>query len=395
VSSSPGPGESATLGDIPLFLTGTARSVEYAPTRISVGHIRLGSWVIQPLGSPSEDFAGHAGYLVRANYDLGFEADVPPPRWVEVGFEFSAGSAVVTDALPRSVRERSDDSAYDLSRRLCFVRAGTARDPAATGIDVPPLTPRIDCSGIGGGRISWRHTETPDDQVRHGAHPVWFCLAVPQRRRTVQVMATCRYALTSALPPDLRAVEEPDAFTIRLPVWSAARSVTASASAAVPSVTRDVGGRSPRVFVTYAHDTDEHKRSVAEFCAFLDGLGMDVRFDRQQPDIRRNWNTWTTAEMMRADFVIVIASPVYREVDRGTLAPDYHPGVQSEFNRLADLLHRDGKNWLAKILPVVLPDRSVDEIPLTFLPNIADHYVVERFTTDGARSLLRVLLAGS
>ena len=40
---------------------------------------------------------------------------------------------------------------------------------------------------------------------------------------------------------------------------------------------------------------------------------------------------------------------------------------------------------------MVLPGRTVDEIPLTFLPHIADHYKIEEFTAASAASLLDVL----
>jgi hypothetical protein len=59
---------------------------------------------------------------------------------------------------------------------------------------------------------------------------------------------------------------------------------------------------------------------------------------------------------------------------------------------LVDLLHRHRDEWTGKILPVVLPGRSPEEIPLSFLPGTADHYVVTSITDEGAASLLRVLL---
>jgi hypothetical protein len=109
-------------------------------------------------------------------------------------------------------------------------------------------------------------------------------------------------------------------------------------------------------------------------------------------DTRRNWDEWTTTQILRSDYVIVIASPAYRAAGDGTLPKGRHLGVRSEYQRLADLLHRYRDEWTKKLLPVVLPERSVDEIPLTFLPGTGDYYRVESFTPDGAASLLQVLL---
>ena len=41
---------------------------------------------------------------------------------------------------------------------------------------------------------------------------------------------------------------------------------------------------------------------------------------------------------------------------------------------------------------MVLPGRSPDEIPLSFLPGTADYYKVSSITDDGADDLLEVLL---
>ena len=44
----------------------------------------------------------------------------------------------------------------------------------------------------------------------------------------------------------------------------------------------------PRVFVTYSHDTPEHKEQVREFCTFLRSEeGIDVHVDQWDDDGRR------------------------------------------------------------------------------------------------------------
>lgn len=107
---------------------------------------------------------------------------------------------------------------------------------------------------------------------------------------------------------------------------------------------------------------------------------------------RRNWDEWTTTQILRTDYVIVVASPAYRAVGDGELTDSTrHRGIRSEYSRLADLLHRQRDQWTKKLLPVVLPGRRPDEIPLAFLPAIADYYVVPAFTLDAAAELLKVL----
>jgi hypothetical protein len=64
----------------------------------------------------------------------------------------------------------------------------------------------------------------------------------------------------------------------------------------------------------------------------------------------------------------------------------------SEYERLAELRYRDRDTWTKKILPVILPGQSRDDIPLSFLPSIADYYEITSLSAAGAADLLKVLL---
>jgi SEFIR domain len=146
----------------------------------------------------------------------------------------------------------------------------------------------------------------------------------------------------------------------------------------------------PLVFVSYVHGTDMHKQQVLEFARFLRTQGVEPVLDRWTTVARKDWYPWIVAEIQRADFVLAIASGPYREVFDGTAPPTQYRGTQAEAALLRELLHDDRGTWLPKILPVVMPGRSKDEIPLVLQPNSADRYELSAFTTDGAEELLRV-----
>jgi hypothetical protein len=78
-------------------------------------------------------------------------------------------------------------------------------------------------------------------------------------------------------------------------------------------------------------------------------------------------------------------------VGDGIAASDDHPGVQTEAGILRDLLYEDRQLWTPRILPVLLPGRSVSELPYFVLGHTLDRYSVTSFTADGARDLLDVL----
>jgi len=66
-------------------------------------------------------------------------------------------------------------------------------------------------------------------------------------------------------------------------------------------------------------------------------------------------------------------------------------GVRWEAKQLQELLYRDGDDGFGKIVPVVLPDRRVEDLPDWVLPFGGTTYKVPAFTSDAADGLLRLL----
>jgi len=147
----------------------------------------------------------------------------------------------------------------------------------------------------------------------------------------------------------------------------------------------------PQVFVSYAHDSQPHKRRVRRLCELLAESGVDVRADCLATDERRDWQVWATTQILEADFVVIVASPACLRVGDGAVSSGTHAGLQSEMRTLRELYHRDPDAWTRKMLPVVLPGRSVNEIPLFLQPYTADHFIVPSMTPAGAKDLLRVI----
>ncbi|MEU0536416.1 toll/interleukin-1 receptor domain-containing protein [Amycolatopsis tolypomycina] len=146
-----------------------------------------------------------------------------------------------------------------------------------------------------------------------------------------------------------------------------------------------------RVFVSYTHDSPEHREHVLALSDFLVRHGLDVTLDQWQPVARQDWYTWAIAGIETADHVIVVASARYREVADGYASAESNRGLQSEAALLREKLHSDRPAWTRKILPVVLPGHTPAEIPAFLQPQTADHYLVTGFTVAGCEPLLRVL----
>lgn len=143
-----------------------------------------------------------------------------------------------------------------------------------------------------------------------------------------------------------------------------------------------------RVFVCYAHENAEHKAAVHDLDDFLHSQGIDVVLDRWAEGERQDWDLWMRQKIPASDFVLVIASKTVRLVADGPVVADGR-GLRPELDLLRDL-HREG-DWWRRILPVILPGGSIDDIPSFLSPRNRDHYPVASFTVAGATSLLRVL----
>ncbi|CRK56832.1 hypothetical protein [Alloactinosynnema sp. L-07] len=363
--------------------------MDMSPNGIRLGAVELRGWQVHKLDPVPDDVSGQwSAYLVRVNYDFAVADDIPAPQWAEVRFEFPPGT-FVADALPRSVEETTSAAAYTLTSQLNFVRreAGPGRwrpGSAADTIPMPVFLSRVECTGVGGDFVRWRHVGA----LTGGTHTAGLVLLVPHGVEALAVVASGTYHLETPPELKLRPVGRRDSFTVALPTATRAQQQPL----AVVRERRERGA--PRIFISYAHDNREHKAAVRQFHDFLTDWGADVHYDQNGLDSQRNWDKWIVTGILRSDFVLPIASPAYLAASQDELPPGQHKAAEFEYLRLADLLHRERETWTKKILPVILPGRSADEIPLSFLPGIVTHHTVTSYSAEGARTLIAVLGGG-
>jgi hypothetical protein len=144
-------------------------------------------------------------------------------------------------------------------------------------------------------------------------------------------------------------------------------------------------------FISYAWDNAEHVDLVRRFWRFLRLNGIDARIDLWAAREPRDWAEWTLEQIKLSTFVLMIASPEYKIRAEGRAQPGCGRGVRWEAQFLRDLRYQDDVQARRRHLPVVLPGRSVDELPDWVLPASNTHYIVRDLTPDGARELLTYL----
>lgn len=370
-----------------LLIDGGSRGLEPAAGQVALGKVRLGAWQVHPVRPTPRDFAGLDIYLIKVNYELSLEPDVPGPNWLEVGFRFHADGGhdvAILDAIPQSVIEPQDGNAYVLDPTMSLVPAA---DGSGTPVHMPPAHPIVQAFGLGTPEPRWRHRAGAGTRVGAGSYVGWLVLAIDSGVESVTVAATARYDL----PPedtfgDLPATR-PTSFRLGLISGNDAVSLQSATAATVPAPRR----AAPRVFVSYAHDTPAHTESVRRFAEFLVEQGVDADLDQWNLEIRHDWYLWAIRRIKAADFILVVASPQCRAVGDGEVGETDNKGMQSELGLLRTLLHSGRLRWTTRILPVVLPGGAVDDIPLFLSPWTGDHYRIAELDVAGAEDLLRAL----
>ncbi|GLY36704.1 hypothetical protein Amsp01_027280 [Amycolatopsis sp. NBRC 101858] len=146
------------------------------------------------------------------------------------------------------------------------------------------------------------------------------------------------------------------------------------------------------MFFSYSHDTQAHKDHVRRFATFLHSrIGLEVVLDQWYDGSRIDWSLWATRHLKAADFVIAVASPRYRERADGDAPPDEGRGAQYESAMLRNKMTKDIEDGTRRILPVVLPGGSIDDIPEFLNPYSMTRYEIAEFTDEGVADLLAAI----
>ncbi|MFF7188181.1 TIR domain-containing protein [Streptomyces sp. NPDC008222] len=159
-------------------------------------------------------------------------------------------------------------------------------------------------------------------------------------------------------------------------------------------MTRTEPSDAPRVFISYAHEDDggAHADQVRELYQLLRANHVDAQWDGVAAEQRQNWPKWMVKEAEQADFVLVIASPAYKLRAEGTEAPGVGRGVAWETGLLEEYVYRHHRTWHRRVLTVVLPGGSPDDLPAYLLTTAVPPFIIDHLTREGAEKLLRYLL---
>ena len=144
----------------------------------------------------------------------------------------------------------------------------------------------------------------------------------------------------------------------------------------------------PKVFISYSHDSGEHRARVMSLAERLRNDGIDCQIDRYFEDEppAQGWDRWMLDEIDRADFVIVVCTETYQRRFRGHEPKGTGKGVKWEGMVITQTLY-DAESHNLKFLPLIFSHEDETYIPIVL--RSTTHY--NPTTESGYDSLYRRL----
>ncbi|WP_200284610.1 SUMF1/EgtB/PvdO family nonheme iron enzyme [Rhabdochromatium marinum] len=121
--------------------------------------------------------------------------------------------------------------------------------------------------------------------------------------------------------------------------------------------------RSPRVFISYSHDSDAHRQRVLALSERLRKDGIDADLDQYvQGAPAEGWPRWMLNRLDWADFVLLICTPTYYHRFRGHEEPGNGKGVDWESAVITDAIY-DERSATLKFVPLLFDPADEKSIP--------------------------------
>lgn len=118
-----------------------------------------------------------------------------------------------------------------------------------------------------------------------------------------------------------------------------------------------------RVFISYSHDSAEHKRRVLELAQRLRSEGVDAWMDQFEDPPVEGWPRWMQHQLTQACFVLLICTEHYRRRFEGEAPDGQGQGANWEGFLTQQLMYGDDARN-RRYVPVLFEEGQPDHIPL-------------------------------
>lgn len=120
---------------------------------------------------------------------------------------------------------------------------------------------------------------------------------------------------------------------------------------------------SPKVFISYSHDSKEHKDRVLKLAQSLRKDGVNCNLDRYDTSPKKGWRRWMESQIKEATYVLVICTQTYCRRFEDKEEAGKGLGVKWEAAIIArEIYENDMHN--ERFLPVIFSEADRTHIPL-------------------------------
>lgn len=121
--------------------------------------------------------------------------------------------------------------------------------------------------------------------------------------------------------------------------------------------------RTPKVFISYSHDSEEHKDQVFALCERLRSEGVDCHIDQYETSPPEGWPRWMRYRIREADFVLVVCTEPYERRFTGDEETGRGAGAKWEGGIITqELYESEGRN--IKFIPITFSAEDTRHIPV-------------------------------
>jgi SEFIR domain-containing protein len=149
-----------------------------------------------------------------------------------------------------------------------------------------------------------------------------------------------------------------------------------------------LSGSIPRVFISYSHDSPDHKDRVLSLSERLRQDGLETSLDQYvRGTPRQKWPRWMLDQLDWADFVLVICTETYHRRFRGCEEPGKGKGADWEGALITQEIY-DARSTTTKFVPVIFEPAHERFIP----EPLRGHTFYLPVSEDGYQALYDFLL---
>lgn len=129
------------------------------------------------------------------------------------------------------------------------------------------------------------------------------------------------------------------------------------------TVNLSLPGLSPRVFISYSHDSDDHKRRVLELSDRLRDHNVDCYIDQYETSPPEGWPLWMIRQVTSADYVLVVCTESYHRRFLREELPGKGLGSTWE-GAIITLELYEAQEGNSKFIPIYFDDDARRHIPI-------------------------------